>query len=99
MKDQMTGVFSAALGLAALTDKDYDTARKDLRTAVDSSPDFQKDFTVVWPLALAYAGPTPPDPKLTPDPSTRSGTPRALPPLPHPQAQAGIEKYAKSHST
>ncbi|MGC2487108.1 MAG: hypothetical protein WA412_00340, partial [Candidatus Sulfotelmatobacter sp.] len=53
MKDQMTGVFNAALGLAALTDKDYDTARKDLRAAVDSSPDFQKDFSVVYPLALA----------------------------------------------
>ncbi|HTA47905.1 MAG TPA: bacterial transcriptional activator domain-containing protein [Verrucomicrobiae bacterium] len=96
MKDQMTGVFNAALGLAALTDKDYDTARKDLRAAVDSSPDFQKDFSVVYPLALAYAGPTPPDPKLTPDPINAiwfAG--RASVVAPNPQYQQQIEKYAK----
>ena len=29
MKDQMTGIFNAAIGIAALTDKDYATARKD----------------------------------------------------------------------
>ncbi|MGC1220686.1 MAG: hypothetical protein WA872_02770, partial [Candidatus Sulfotelmatobacter sp.] len=96
MKDQMTGVFSAALGLSALTDKDYDTARKDLRTAVDSSPDFQKDFTVVWPLALAYAGPTPPDPKLTPDPINAIWYAARASTIAPPQAQAGIEKYARS---
>ncbi|MGA9543094.1 MAG: hypothetical protein WBQ85_05985 [Candidatus Sulfotelmatobacter sp.] len=96
MKDQMTGVFSAALGLSALTDKDYDTARKDLRTAVDSSPDFQKDFTVVWPLALAYAGPTPPDPKLTPDPINAIWYAARASAIAPPQAQAGIEKYARS---
>ncbi len=74
MKDQMAGVFYAALGLAGLTDKDYETARKDLRAAVDSSPDFQKDFSVVYPLALAYAGPTPPTRKLHPIRSMRSGS-------------------------
>ncbi len=96
MKDQMTGVFNAALGLAALTDKDYDDARKDLRAAVDSSPDFQKDFSVVYPLALAYAGPTPPDPKLTPDPINAiwfAG--RASVVAPNAQYQQQIEKYAK----
>ncbi len=96
MKDQMTGVFNAALGLAALTDKDYDTARKDLRAAVDSSPDFQKDFSVVYPLALAYAGPTPPDPKLTPDPINAiwfAG--RASVVAPNAQYQQSIEKYAR----
>ncbi|MGA8503832.1 MAG: hypothetical protein WB683_19945 [Candidatus Sulfotelmatobacter sp.] len=96
MKDQMTGVFNAALGLAALTAKDYDTARKDLRIAVDSSPDFQKDFTVVWPLALAYAGPTPPDPKLTPDPINAIWYAARASTLAPAQAQAGIEKYARS---
>src|SRR5438270_6761130 len=39
MKDQMTGIFNAAIGIAALTNKDYDTARKALRAAVDSTPD------------------------------------------------------------
>jgi hypothetical protein len=96
MKDQMTGVFNAALGLAALTAKDYDTARKDLRAAVDSSPDFQKDFSVVYPLALAYAGPTPPDPKLTPDPINAiwfAGRSSVV--APNAQYQQSIEKYAR----
>jgi tetratricopeptide (TPR) repeat protein len=97
MKDQMTGVFNAALGLAALTDKAYDNARKYLRAAVDSSPDFQKDFSVVYPLALAYAGPTPPDPKLTPDPVNAIWfNTRASVLAPTPQYQQQFEKYAKS---
>jgi tetratricopeptide (TPR) repeat protein len=97
MKDQMTGVFNAALGIAALTDKDYDAARKDLRAAVDSSPDFQKDFSVVYPLALAYAGPTPPDPKLTPDPINAIWfSARASTVAPNAQYQGQIEKYAKN---
>jgi hypothetical protein len=96
MKDQMTGVFNAALGLAALTAKDYATARTDLRAAVDISPDFQKDFSVVYPLALAYAGPTPPDPSLTPDPINAiwfAG--RASVVAPNAQYQQSIEKYAR----
>src|ERR1700733_14607320 len=96
MKDQMTGVFNAALGIAAITDKDYEDARKDLRAAVDSSPDFQKDFSVVYPLALAYAGPTPPDPKVTPDPINSIWfAARASVVAPTPQYQQQIEKYAK----
>jgi len=97
MKDQMVGVFNAALGLAALTDGDYDTARKDLRAAVDASADFQKDFSVVYPLALAYAGPTPPNPNLTPDPINAIWfTARASVVAPTPQYQTQFEKYAKS---
>ena len=97
MKDQMTGVFNAALGIAALTDKDYDAARKDLRAAADSRPDFQKDFSVVYPLALAYAGPTPPDPKLTPDPVNAIWfSARASTVAPNAQYQQQIEKYAKN---
>ncbi len=96
MKDQMTGVFNAAIGIAAITDKDYDAARKDLRAAVDSSPDFQKDFSVVYPLALAYAGPVPPDPKIPPDPINAIWfAARASVVAPNPQYQQQIEKYAK----
>jgi len=96
MKDQMTGVFNAAIGISALTDKDYDNARKDLRAAVDSSPDFQKDFSVVYPLALAYAGPTPADPKLTPDPVDALWfAARASVVAPNAQYQTQIEKYAR----
>ena len=96
MKDQMTGIFNAAIGIAALTDKDYDTARKALRAAVDSSPDSQKDFSVVYPLALAYAGPTPPDPKVAPDALNSiwfAGRASAV--APNAQYQQQIEKYAK----
>jgi tetratricopeptide (TPR) repeat protein len=97
MKDQMTGIFNAAIGIAALTDKDYDLARKALRAAVESTPDSQKDFSVVYPLALAYAGPTPPDPKLTPDPINAIWFAiRASTVAPNAQYQTQIEKYAKN---
>jgi tetratricopeptide (TPR) repeat protein len=96
MKDQMTGVFNAAIGIAALTDKDYEGARKALRAAVESSPDFQKDFSVVYPLALAYAGPTPADPNLPPDPINAIWfAARASTVAPNAQYQQQIEKYAK----
>jgi hypothetical protein len=97
MKDQMTGVFNAAIGLADLTAKDYDDARKFLRAAVDSNPDSQKDFSVVYPLALSYVGPTPADPKLTPDPINAIWfTGRASVLAPNPQYQQQFEKYAKN---
>jgi tetratricopeptide (TPR) repeat protein len=97
MKNQMTGVFNAAIGLADLTAKDYDDARKFLRAAVDSNPDSQKDFSVVYPLALSYAGPTPADPKLTPDPINAIWfTGRASVLAPNPQYQQQFEKYAKN---
>src|ERR1700678_4508637 len=64
MKDQMTDIFDAAIGIADLTAKDYDDARKALRIAAHGTP---TGFSVVYRLALAYAGPTPPDPKITPD--------------------------------
>jgi hypothetical protein len=96
MKDQMTGVFNAAIGIAALTDKDYPTARTALRAAVEASPDFQKDFSVVYPLALAYAGPTPPDPNVPPDPiNAIFFAARASVVAPNAQYQQQIEKYAK----
>jgi len=96
MKDQMTGIFNAAIGISALTDKDYENARKFLRAAVDSSPESQKDFSVVYPLALAYAGPTPADPKVAPDPLNAIWfAARASTVAPNAQYQGQIEKYAK----
>jgi hypothetical protein len=96
MKGQMTGIFDAAIGIADLTDKDYNGARKTLRAAADSSPDSQKDFSVVYPLALAYAGPTPPDPNLTPDPLDAIWfAARASDVAPNPQYQQQIAKYAE----
>ncbi|HMC58205.1 MAG TPA: hypothetical protein VKJ01_03335, partial [Candidatus Solibacter sp.] len=86
MKDQMTGIFDAAVGVAALQDKDYPTATKDLRVAADGNP---LDFSVIYPLALAYLQSTPPD--------SLNGiwyAARAAAVAP-PAAQAQIEKYAK----
>src|SRR5713226_5348130 len=87
MKDQMAGIFNAAIGIAALQDKDFPTAVKPLRVAADGNP---QDFSVVYPLALAYLGQTPPD--------YINGiwfAARAAAVAP-PQAQAQIEKYARS---
>jgi tetratricopeptide (TPR) repeat protein len=97
MKDQMTGVFNSALGVAALNDGDFDTARKDLRAALDSNPDSQKDFALVYALTLAYAPPKTPDPKFTPDPVNMIWyNARASVLAPTPQYQQQYEKYAKN---
>jgi len=58
MKDQMTGIFNAAIGISDLQDKDYTGAVPALRKTVDANP---ADFSVVYPLALAYLTATPPD--------------------------------------
>jgi hypothetical protein len=94
MKDQMAGIFNAAIGISELTDKDYDDARKTLRIAADGNP---TDFSVVYPLALAYAGPTPADPKIPPDSINAIWyAARASIVAPTPQYQQQIEKYAKN---
>jgi hypothetical protein len=94
MKGEMAAIFNAAIGISELTDKDYDDARKTLRVAADSNP---TDFSVVYPLALAYAGPTPPDPKITPDSLNAIWySARASIVAPTPQYQQQIEKYAKN---
>jgi tetratricopeptide (TPR) repeat protein len=86
-KDQMTAIFNAASGIAALQDKDYTTAVPALRKAVDANP---TDFSVVYPLALAYLGQTPPDPQNGIWFAARAA---AVAPG---AAQAQIEKYARS---
>src|ERR1700691_1978733 len=94
MKGEMSAIFNAAIGIADLTDKDYATARKDLRVAAEASP---TDFSVVYPLALAYAGPTPADPNVPPDPLNGIWyAARASVVAPTPQYQQQIEKYAGS---
>jgi tetratricopeptide (TPR) repeat protein len=93
-KDQMAGIFNAAIGIADLTAKDYDDARKTLRIAADGNP---TDFSVVYPLALAYAGPTPADPKTPPDSLNAIWyAARASAVAPNAQYQQQIEKYAKN---
>jgi hypothetical protein len=94
MKGDMSAIFNAAIGIADLTSKDYATARKDLRVAAEASP---TDFSVVYPLALAYAGPTPADPNVPPDPLNGIWyAARASVVAPTPQYQQQIEKYARS---
>ena len=86
-KDQMTAIFNAAIGISDLQDKDYAGAVPALRKAVDANP---TDFSVVYPLALAYLGQNPPD--------YQNGiwyAARAAAVAP-PAAQAQIEKYAHS---
>lgn len=58
LKGQMTGIFESAVGNGAFQDKDYPTAIKNLKAASDASP---TDFSLVYPLALAYLQSTPPD--------------------------------------
>ncbi len=48
---QMEAIFNSAVGVADLNDKDYADSVKYLRPAVDANPN---DFSVVYPLALAY---------------------------------------------
>jgi hypothetical protein len=47
-----------AASTLTVKDQNYTQAAKDLRVAVDANP---TDFSVVYPLALAYLGPTAPD--------------------------------------
>jgi len=90
MKDQMTGIFNAAIGISCLQDKDNACAVAHLKPAVDSSPDTQKDFSLVYPMALAYLGQNPPDYQNGIWYAARAA---AVAPA---QAKAGIEKYARS---
>jgi tetratricopeptide (TPR) repeat protein len=91
MKDQMKGNFIAAVGWAALQEKDYKKAAESLKAAVDANPpDSQKDLSLVYPLALSYLGQTPPD--------YQNGiwfAARAAAIAPAANAP-GIEKYARS---
>jgi tetratricopeptide (TPR) repeat protein len=87
MKDQMSGIFNAAVGIAALQDKDYATAQKSLKVAADANP---QDFSIGYPLALAYLQATPQD--------SINGIwygARALAIAPTPQVATQIEPYIK----
>jgi hypothetical protein len=95
MKDQMTGIFHAAVGISCLQSKDYACAIDNLKPAVEAGPDSQKDFSLVYPLALAYWPDvkTPTTPENSMNAIWYAARASALAP---PQAQAQIEKYARS---
>jgi hypothetical protein len=87
LKDQMSVIFNSAVGQGALQEKDYATASKSLRVAVTANPN---DFSLVYPLALAYLQSTPPDSLNGIWYATRASIVAPA------QYQASIEKYAKS---
>ena len=87
MKGQMDQIFGSAIGIACYQEKDYKCAADALKPVVDANP---TDFSVVYPLALAYLNQTPPD--------YQNGiwyAARAAAVAP-PSAAPGIEKYARS---
>ncbi len=90
LKKQMNGIFNAAVGVAALQKKDFPTATKDLRAAAEVSP---TDFSIVYPLALAYLQSTPPD---VVNGSWFAARAASIAPA---QMQPQIDKYGKSQYT
>ena len=88
LKDQMSGIFNGAVGIPSLQDKDYKTAQQSLQAAVQVSPN---DFSLVYPLALSYLQPQPPDSV----PGIFYAA-RASIVAPSPQYKQQIESYAKS---
>ena len=59
LKTQVTPIFNAAVGLAALQNKNYPEAQQKLSAAVQANP---KDFTTVYQLALSYLSQKPINP-------------------------------------
>jgi tetratricopeptide (TPR) repeat protein len=57
-KTQLAGLMNSVAGFSALQLKDYPTAQKYLRAAVEADPN---NLENVYPLALAYLTATPPD--------------------------------------
>ena len=87
MKPQMDQIFGSAIGIADYQTKDYAGAVTALKDVVAANP---TDFSVVYPLALAYLNQTPPDYQNGVWFAARAA---AVAPA---QNQAGIEKYARS---
>lgn len=88
-KATMEGAFHSAIGIKCLQDKDYACATKELKSAVESTPDTQKDFSLVWPLALAYLQ------QPTPDYQNGIWYGARATALAPPQGKAGVEKYVR----
>jgi tetratricopeptide (TPR) repeat protein len=84
---QMTSIYNSAIGVADLQDKDYADSIKYLKPAVDANPN---DFSVVYPLALAYLSQNPQDYQNGIWFAARAAA--VAPPAAEPQ----IERYAKA---
>ncbi|HYM78953.1 MAG TPA: hypothetical protein VE377_23470 [Candidatus Dormibacteraeota bacterium] len=87
MKDQMSGFFQSAIGMADYQAGDFAGAATALKQVADANP---ADFSVVYPLALAYLKQTPPDYQNGIWFAARAS---AVAPA---SAAPGIEKYARS---
>jgi hypothetical protein len=87
MKPQMDQIFGSAIGIADYQTKDYAGAATALKAVVAANP---TDFSVVYPLALAYLNQAPPDYQNGIWYAARAA---AVAPA---QNKAGIEKYARS---
>lgn len=88
LKGQMSIIFNSAVGIADFQAKDYANAIKALHVAVDANPN---DFSVVYPLALAYLQSTPPDYINGVWYATRASIV-----APAPQYKTQIQKYAEA---
>src|SRR5208282_5738267 len=84
---QMEVIFKSAIGITDFQGNDFAGAVANLRPAVDANP---TDFSVVYPLALAYLKQTPPDYQNGIWFAARAA---AVAPA---GAAAGVEKYAHS---
>jgi tetratricopeptide (TPR) repeat protein len=58
LKQQVAPIFNGGCGFAALQNKDYPKAQLCLKAAVEAQPN---DLQNVYPLAMSYLTPTPPD--------------------------------------
>ncbi|HEY6337244.1 MAG TPA: hypothetical protein VIW68_02000 [Candidatus Sulfotelmatobacter sp.] len=87
MKTQMTGIFQAAIGFAALQSGDDAKAVQYLKPAADANP---ADLSIIYPLALSYLGQKPPDYQNGIWYAARAA---AIAP---PANEPGLEKYAKA---
>jgi tetratricopeptide (TPR) repeat protein len=94
LKDNLAGIFNASIGLAAYTSKDFATAQKSLQDAVNTTPN---DFSVVYPLALAYFDAPQPDALKGLWYVARAAAVAPTPPAKQQVSEYGRRKYIKYH--
>jgi len=97
LKEQLAGIFNGSIGIAALQANDFATAQKSLQDAVNVTPN---DFSLVYPLALAYVN----QPNVAPETLLQGiwylGRASNLAPTPQLKQQIGNfgrSKYVKYH--
>lgn len=97
LKTQLGGIFNASVGIAALQASDYDKAQTSLAPAAVANPN---DFSIVYPLALAFLNQPNAPPSGLVDGLWFVGRSVALAPTPQAKQQIqefGRRKYIKYH--